>query len=150
MDFQLITEMQFYAADTAGSNVYTQLFVGLFNAMMEKDSDTQVEESEPVQEPAQASEQETQPEIVDEVVFVEDPDELIWEEFTVIGKGEGKSKKRAIKAAHEDALDTARAECKLDKKCSGPSLVCHEEVEADKRDKGFKAVVVDRYQYIIE
>jgi 4-hydroxy-tetrahydrodipicolinate synthase len=39
VDFQLITEMQFYAADTAGSNVYTQLFVGLFNAMMEKDSD---------------------------------------------------------------------------------------------------------------
>jgi hypothetical protein len=118
--------------------------------MKNKDSDIQAEEAGPVQEPALASEQEIPSEIVDEVVFVDDRDEPCWEEFTVVGKGEGKSKKQAIKAAHEDSLDTAKAECKLHNNCSELSLVCHEEVEADKRGKGFKAVVVDRYQYIDE
>ena len=118
--------------------------------MKKTDPEPQVEEAEPVLEPLQAYEQGTEPEIVDEVVFVEDLDEPHWEEFSVVGKGEGKSKKQAIKAAHEDALDTAKAECKLNKNCSGLSLVNHEEVEAEKRDKGFKAVVVDRYQYFLE
>ena len=114
--------------------------------MKKMDPETQMEEAEPVP----ASEPGSKPEIVEEVVFVEDLDEPNWEEFTVVGKGEGKSKKQAIKAAHEDAHDTAKAECKLYKNCSGLSLVCHEEIEAEKRDKGFKAVVVDRYQYILE
>jgi hypothetical protein len=118
--------------------------------MKKKDPETQAEEAELVQEPVETSDQGSQPEIVDEVMFVEDLDEPIWEEFTVVGKGEGKSKKQAIRAAHEDAQDTANAECKLYKNCSGLSLVGHEEVEAEKRDKGFRAIVVDRYQYILE
>jgi hypothetical protein len=118
--------------------------------MKKKDPETQVEEAEPVQEPVPASEQGTRSEIVDEVMFVEDLDKPGWEEFTVVGKGEGKSKKQAIRAAHEDAQDTAKAECKLYQNSSGLSLVCHEEVEAEKRDKGFKAVVIDRYQYMHE
>ena len=90
-----------------------------------------------------------EPETVEEVLLVEDLPETICEEFTVVGRGKGKSKKQAIKAAHEDAADTAKAECKTNEYCSAVSLVSHEEVDAEKADKGYKAIVIDRYQCIL-
>lgn len=96
-----------------------------------------------------AEEMEVEPETVEEVVLVEDLPETVCEEFTVVGRGKGKSKKQAINAAHEDASDTAEAECKTNEYCSAVTLVSHEEVDAEKTDKGYKAVVIDRYQCIL-
>jgi hypothetical protein len=90
-----------------------------------------------------------EPETVEEVLLVEDLPETICEEFTVVGRGKGKSKKQAIKAAHDDAADTAKAECKTNEYCSAVSLVSHEEVDAEKADKGYKAIVIDRFQCIL-
>jgi hypothetical protein len=91
----------------------------------------------------------TGPETSEEVILVEDLPETVCEEFTVVGRGKGKSKKQAIKVAHEDAADTAKAECKTNEYCSAVSLVSHEEVDAEKADKGYKAVVIDRFQCIL-
>jgi len=109
--------------------------------MSKNDKKTEIEE--PVEDLVE------EPETVEEVLLVEDLPETICEEFTVVGRGKGKSKKQAIMAAHEDAADTAKAECKTNEYCSAVSLVSHEEVDAEKADKGYKAIVIDRFQCIL-
>jgi hypothetical protein len=64
-------------------------------------------------------------------------------EFTVVGRGEGADKEAALKAAHADAADTAKLECKNRKMCNMPVLIKAAKADATRPVNGKSTAVVE-------